>query len=119
MDKQSQEQEHEHTASNAMRMVAGLLVGGLVGAGVTLLLAPQSGKRTRAQIQQKSIELRGQASDSMDDAVVQVRVKARQIKADVRDKAEELQLRGQEMVVEQMDRVSAALDGGKKAVQGT
>ena len=117
MGKHSQEQDH--TAGNTMRVVAGLLVGGLVGAAVTLLLAPQSGQRTRAQIQQKSIELRDQASDSLDDAVAQVRVKTRQITSDIGGKAEELQQRGQEMVVEQMDRVSAALDSGKKAVQGT
>ena len=119
MKKHSEEQEYEHAGSNTMGMVAGLLIGGLVGAGVMLLLAPQSGSHTRARIQQKSIELRNQASDSLDDAVMQVRVKARQIKSDMSDKAEELQVRGQEMVLDQMDRVSVALDGGKKAIQDT
>ncbi len=118
MDKHDQEQEYEYIASNAMSVVAGLLIGGLVGAGVMLLLAPQSGKQTRAQIQQKSTELRDQASEAVDDAVAQVRVKTRQITAGIGNKAKELQHGGQEMVVEQMDRLSAALDNGKKAVQG-
>jgi len=109
--------EHETNVNHPGSFLAGVLFGGLIGAGVTLLLAPQSGKQTRTQIQQKSIELRNQASDSLDDAVAQARVKARQITSDISDKAEELQLRGQEMVVEQMDRMSAALDSGKKAVQ--
>ena len=34
----------------------GLVVGGLVGAAVALMLAPQSGEETRAQIRQRSIE---------------------------------------------------------------
>ena len=33
----------------------GLVVGGLVGAAVALMLAPQSGEETRAQIRQRII----------------------------------------------------------------
>jgi len=118
MSKHNQDQEHEndHTASNTMRVVAGLLIGGLVGVGVTLLLAPQSGKRTRADIQHKSLELREQASDSLDDAVSQVRVKTRQITSDINDKAEELQQRGQDLIDEQKERISAMRSDGKKAL---
>ena len=38
---------------------AGLVIGGLVGAALALLLAPQSGEETRAQIRDKSLEYKG------------------------------------------------------------
>ena len=53
-----------------------------------LLLAPQSGKKTRTQIQRKSIELRDQTTEAVEDAVAQAGVKARQITADVHEQAE-------------------------------
>ncbi len=40
---------------------AGLIVGGLVGAAVALLLAPQSGEETRATIRDRGIELKERA----------------------------------------------------------
>ncbi len=117
MNKQDLEHDYERTTGNGIGTVAAFLVGGLVGAGVALLLAPQSGLLTRALIEQKTVLLRGQASENLDEAVEQVRGKARQITHDLSDKAVELQERGQEMVVKQLDRASAALDGKKKVVQ--
>ena len=64
--------------------LAGLLAGGLIGAGAMLLLAPQSGKRTRAKIQRKSAELRKQTADTVEDSLAQARAKAGQITDDVR-----------------------------------
>jgi gas vesicle protein len=84
-----------------------------------LLLAPQSGKKTRAQIQRKSIELGNQAAETVEDAVAQSRVKARQITADVREKAKEIQQSGQDMLAEQKARLSAAVAAGKTAIQGS
>ena len=112
-------QEHETGANHTWSFLAGLLAGGLVGAGVMLLLAPQSGKKTRAQIQQKSIELRDQATEAVEDAVAQSRVKARQITGDVREQAEALQQRGQNMLDEQKERLSTVVEAGKTAVQGS
>jgi gas vesicle protein len=109
---------HTHNVSNALRLLAGMVIGGLVGAGVMLLLAPQSGKRTRARIQQKSMELRDQAADNVDDAVAVVRIKARKIKADLGDRAEELQRRGQEVIDGQKEHLSTLVDGADKALQG-
>jgi len=40
----------------------GFVVGGLTGAVVALLFAPQSGEETRAVIKEKSIELRDKAA---------------------------------------------------------
>lgn len=50
-------------------LLAGLLIGGLAGVGAMMLLAPQSGKKTRAQIIQRSMELQVRASDTFDDLV--------------------------------------------------
>ena len=50
-------------------MLIGLLIGGLTGALVMLLVAPQSGKRTRAKLHRQSRKWREQAADTMEDAV--------------------------------------------------
>lgn len=98
-------------------MLAGLLIGGLVGAAAMLLLAPQSGEQTRAQIREKSIQLRDQTTASVKDALEQARVETDGLTAGVRQKAGELKRQGKEELVRQMDRASAALDAGKKAVK--
>jgi len=100
-------------------LLAGLLIGGLAGAAAMLLLAPQSGKKTRAKIQQKSAELRNQTVETVEDAVAQARVKARHITAGVHEQAEELQQRGQAMLNEQRERLSTVIEAGKKAAQGS
>ena len=50
---------------NNMGMVAtfSFLIGGAVGAGLALLLAPQAGRKTRRQIRDLAEELSEQASD--------------------------------------------------------
>jgi gas vesicle protein len=48
--------------------LAGLVTGSLVGAGVTLLLAPQSGVETRGQIKEKSVELKDGTIESLTEA---------------------------------------------------
>jgi gas vesicle protein len=79
-------------------LLAGLLIGSLAGATAMLFLAPQSGKETRAKMQQLGYELRAQTGEAMDDAVAQVRVKAGQITHDVRKQAEEPEQPGQAML---------------------
>jgi gas vesicle protein len=49
--------------------LTGLLFGTLAGFGTMMLLAPKSGKKTRAQIGLKSIELHDRATDTYDDLV--------------------------------------------------
>lgn len=49
--------------------LTGFLIGGLVGAGLALLFAPQPGKETISQLRQKGEELKQRFSDlSLDEA---------------------------------------------------
>jgi len=102
-----------------LMLVAGLLIGSLIGAGVTLLLAPQSGKKTRRQIWRKGRDLREQATDAVDDTVAQVRAKARQVTTNIHDQGEALQQRGQDVVDEGKKRWDAVVEAGKVAVNGS
>ena len=107
----------EYQSSNMGSVLAGLLIGAAAGAAAMLLLAPQSGKATRMQIREKGIELRDRTTGMVDEAVNQVRSSTSTLVADGRKKAEELKQQGQELLAEQLDRVSAAAQAGKKAVQ--
>lgn len=110
-------QKDGNNAKNLGRFLAGLLVGGLAGAGALLLLAPRSGKETRAQIQQKGIELRDQTVTAVEGAVAQVRGKAHQIAENGREQAGQLEQRGQDVIDEQRDHLSKTFTGLRKAVQ--
>ena len=48
--------------------LAAFAIGALIGTGVALLYAPQSGKETRELLAKKGRELKGKASDALDDA---------------------------------------------------
>ncbi len=107
----------EHTGHGVKGFLAGVLLGGLAGAGTMLLLAPHSGQTTRAQIQQKSIALRDQAVETVEDAVSQTRARAGRIKAGVREQAEGLQQRGQKLLDEHKQRWSPVVEAGTKAAR--
>jgi len=63
--------------------LAGIFIGGLVGAAAALLLAPQSGEETREQIREKSIELRDRAEVSLDEARTRVGQSAETVRVKV------------------------------------
>jgi gas vesicle protein len=102
--------------NNPFWLILGLLIGGLAGVVTTLLLAPQSGKQTRDQIEGATIELRDRTTKNVRKALAQVRSGTDKLTAEVQDKAGELKQLGQDKLVEQLDKVSAALDTGKTAV---
>ncbi len=112
-------QELQYHNSNILGVLLGVLIGGLAGALAMLLLAPQSGKDTRIQIQEKGIELRDRTTGMMDDAIAEVRLDRNKITMGGRRKAQELLHQGQALVVEQLDRVSEAAQAGKKAIQSS
>ncbi len=47
--------------------MAGVFMGGLIGAGLALLFAPQEGKKTRKWVKSKGDELLDKAGDKFED----------------------------------------------------
>ena len=118
MDNENQKTEYRQS-NNIVGVLVGMLVGGLAGALTMLLLAPQSGENTRIQIQEKGIELRDRTTEIVEDVMAQVRLDRNKLTTEGRKKAKELMHQGQDLVVEQLDRVSDAAQAGKKAIQSS
>jgi len=112
-------QEYEYPTNNILSVLVGMLIGGLAGAVTMLLLAPQSGKDTRMHIREKGIELRDRTTELVENTMAQVRTNADKITMGGREKIKELKQHGQELAVEQLDRVSEAAQAGKKAIQSS
>jgi gas vesicle protein len=93
--------------------ISGFVIGGLVGAAVALLLAPQSGEETRTKIRQRGIELR----DQVEETAAEARARAEQLAQEARIRAEDLQKRGQAVYDEQRSKLEKAIEAGKKAAQ--
>ena len=106
----------ENTVNQFGSFMAGLLIGGVSGAGAMLLLAPQSGKKMRAQIHKKSTNLRKQTVKAAEDALQRIDSEAHQITDNVHDQAESLGQRGQDVIDEQRDHLGQSLKDLGKAV---
>jgi len=63
--------------------LAAFAIGALVGTGAALLYAPRSGKETRDLLAKKGRDLKGQATDALDDAKNFVQGKKAEIAAAV------------------------------------
>ena len=100
---------------SGLEFFAGFVVGGLVGAAVALILAPQSGEETRAQIREKGIELKDRAGE----LTVEARQRAEELSAEARKKAEELSAetrkKVEEITADARVRIEEAIEEGKKA----
>lgn len=117
--KTNHEFENIEPVNHTKSVLAGLLVGGLVGAGTILLLAPQAGERTRAELQEGVTHLRDRTTETVKDKVTLVKSRANQLKMDMQTKAGDLQHQGKDMIAKQLDRVSHAAEAGRKAIQNS
>ena len=119
MNTNSQEFEHEEKSGNAISVLIGLVIGGLVGAVTVLLFAPQPGEKTRAELRDGALKLRDRTATTVKDTMTQVKSKANQIKVEMQIKAQDLGHQGQDLLVKQLEHVSHAAEAGKKAIQGS
>lgn len=66
--------EYDHEAQ-VLNFLSGLVIGAALGAGIAMLTAPQSGRRTRRRIRKAAGELRDTASDRWDELADDVKVR--------------------------------------------
>jgi gas vesicle protein len=92
---------------------AGFIIGGMVGAAVALLLAPQSGEETRTIIKEKGIVLRDKAVEYGQDAranaekaVSQARIRVDDAMADLRARTSDLERITKDWVAQFQSRVA-------------
>jgi gas vesicle protein len=96
--------------------LSGFVVGGLVGAAVALLMAPQSGEETRTMIVEKGVELKDKTSASLEEAyaaaekaAADARAKAEELAKVAQTRAEELRQKSQVILEEQRTKISDAV----------
>ncbi len=113
-----------NNTKTAGSFLAGTLVGGLIGAAVALLYAPRSGEETRTVIREKSVELKDKAVERGEEIVHRAEEVASQTKERLeataqatRERAAELQTRGQSFLDEQRERITHAVEAGRKTFQ--
>jgi gas vesicle protein len=93
---------NEEGRYSAGSLILGFFIGGLVGAGVALLLAPQPGAETRQKIKELADEAKEKAAKY-----------AEEVKGKVTSTVE----KGKELVEEKKSLVTAAVEAGKEAYQ--
>ncbi len=88
----------------AISFFAGFLFGGIIGAGLALLMAPQSGMETREQLKTSGIELRGRAEE---------------VASMAQERASEVSERGKVVLAERKEKLAVAMEEGKAAAART
>ncbi len=99
----------------------GFIIGGLTGAAVSLLMAPQTGEETREFLRDRAIELRDKAAETaqetagqVNDTADMVRGRATEIAGRARTQAEDLQHRGQVVLEEQRQKITEKVQALRK-----
>jgi gas vesicle protein len=95
----------------------GFIIGGLTGAAVSLLLAPQSGEETRAMIKDRAIELKTQVSETAEETYARAEEAAAEARARADELAKELGERGKIVLEDARTKSKEARDRGKGAVE--
>lgn len=93
---------HEEECCGASSVFLSFLLGGLVGAGAALLLAPKSGRETRQRIMELTDEVKAKAEDYVEQA---------------RGKVSTAVEKGKGFVQEQKSIITSAVEAGKEAYE--
>lgn len=92
-------------------ILGGFIIGAVVGAGVALLLAPQSGEETRGMLMDKSRSLKEGAKSKLDDLKEGAKSKMEDLKDGAKSKLDDVK----QTLKDGARDVSAALSEGRDA----
>jgi gas vesicle protein len=90
-----------------------LVAGGIIGAGVALLFAPQSGKRTRRDIARYTKRVKHKAEEAVDDLADAVS----ELAETVSDKTAEIVDRGKDYASEKKKEILEAIEEGQAKLE--
>jgi len=93
---------HEEGGFGVGSVLLSFILGGVIGAGLALLLAPQSGVETRRRLRELTDDVKERASEYIGQAKEKV--------------ASSLE-KGKHIVEEKKSAISAAIEAGKKAYE--
>ena len=102
--------------NNILSLVAVFAIGGLIGAGVALLMAPQSGEKTRSLIRDKSFELKDKAIGTAEDTRARAEKQIEDLTNQAKEKVSFVKNRGQEMMDEQKSRMKDRAESAKESI---
>ena len=92
----------EERGYSGAAVALGFILGGVLGASLALLFAPESGRRTRERLRDLAADVRDKTVDMSEE---------------LRDKAEDAIERGREVLGEKKSVISAAVQAGREAMQ--
>ena len=84
-----------------------------------LLLAPQSGEKTRMQIKERGVELRDHTTGMMEVVMARIWLAKQKISRDGRRKTKKLLHQSQALFADQLASATDAAKAGKKAIQNS
>lgn len=84
--------------NNFISILSAFAVGSLIGAGIALLMAPQSGEETRAMIRNRSMEMKERAAEAADETRQRAEKAMGDVAQQTRQTAEEAKRRSEELM---------------------
>lgn len=93
---------HEDDGFSSGSVLLSFLLGGMVGAGLALLMAPQSGQETRRKIRELADDVRDRTNEYVSQA---------------KEKLVSTVEKGKDAIEEKKSAITAALEAGKEAYE--
>lgn len=92
----------EDSGFSAGSVILAFFIGGFVGAGIALLVAPKSGEETRKQIKEFAEEAKGKAETYLEH---------------VKEKAASVVEKGKNLIEKEKSIIASAVEAGKEAFE--
>lgn len=95
--------------TNFVSLISAFAIGGLIGAGIALLMAPQSGTEMREQIRNKSMEFKDKALETAEDTRTRASRALNDVTQQTKEKVSSLSKRGQQTIEDGKRRIEEEL----------